>query len=111
MDDNKNINPNENISELSDDTMAKVAGGDIHYPSDGKVYRPEDVKFVYSVGERVEIKQSILGNTKRGTITACIIADEPEGGLEPTIAYYPVYDANLDDGGSQSYIWQSHISR
>lgn len=110
--DNKNgINPNENMAELNDETMAKVSGGDIHYPTDGKAYRREDIKFVYSVGDRVEVWQTIFGNTKRATITNCYIEERYESDTNRTAAYYPVYDVSYDDGGGENAVRQDQISR
>lgn len=106
------VTPNESTSELGDDTMAKVAGGDIHYPSDGMVFRPEDIKFVYSVGDRVEVWQSIFGNTKRATIINCHIREDwDRHSIAPALAYYPVYNVGYDDGGGNTEVFQNYISR
>lgn len=97
---------------LTDEAMANVAGGEIHYPSDGKADSREAVKFVYNVGDRVEVWQSIFGNTKRGTITGRRTQERTYTEFPPYVfCYYPLYNVRYDSGGVEIDLGQQYISR
>lgn len=83
--------------KLIDSELEQVTGGKIEYPWDGAVYRPEDVKFIYKVGERVEVWQTIFYNTARGTIVDRRVWANFERYLaDGRMVYRPVYDIKYD---------------
>lgn len=104
----------ETGEELSDEAMAKVAGGKIEWGSDGRRQREDEVTYEFYVGARVEVKWPFW-RTFRGTVTDRYIKQYNEVCMIESFYiilkwYQPCYSVQYDDGDFEKDIKQNELS-